>query len=50
MKAYISRHGQTFRDIVELGDEVDPFLFLCGVLDKVTAEASRGWFHHSGYL
>jgi hypothetical protein len=50
VKAYISRHGQTFRDIVELGDEVAPFLFLYGVLDKVTAESSRGWFHHSGYL
>ncbi|KAJ7257257.1 hypothetical protein B0H12DRAFT_1015512, partial [Mycena haematopus] len=49
VKAYISRHGQTFRDIVETGVEADPFLFLYGVLEEVTAQASKGWFSHSGY-
>lgn len=49
IKAYISRHGQTFRYIVELGDEAAPFLFLYGALDKITAQASKGWFTHSGY-
>jgi hypothetical protein len=49
VKAYIQRHGQTFRDVVELGDEGAPVLFLYGVLEKVTAAASRGWFTNSGY-
>lgn len=50
IKAYIRRHGQTFRDLVEIGDHIDPFLFLYEALDKVTPEAARGWFKDSGYL
>jgi hypothetical protein len=49
IKAYIARHGQTFRDIVELGDEAAPVLFLYGALEHITAAASKGWFNHSGY-
>jgi hypothetical protein len=49
IKAYISRHGDTFRSIVESGDATDPFLFLYGALDTVTADAAKGWFGHSGY-
>jgi hypothetical protein len=49
IKSYIARHGDTFRNIVEVGDEADPFLSLYSALETVTAEASQGWFHHSGY-
>jgi transposase len=49
IKSYISRHGEAFRNVVELGDEADPLLFLYGVLETVTPEASKGWFSHSGY-
>ena len=49
IKSYIARHGDTFRNIVEVGDEADPFLFLYSTLETVTAEASQGWFRHSGY-
>jgi transposase len=50
VKAYIRRHGHTFRDFVESSDKAAPFQFLYEALDKVTAEASRGWFHNSGYI
>jgi hypothetical protein len=50
VKHYIRRHGHTFRNIVEIGEDVEPFLFLYNVLDQVTPDASRGWFHHSGYM
>jgi len=50
IKAYIRRHGHTFRNIVETGDNVAPFHFLYEALDQVTAAASRGWFHDSGYI
>ncbi|KAF8189477.1 hypothetical protein K438DRAFT_1477143, partial [Mycena galopus ATCC 62051] len=49
VKAYIQRHGQTFHDVVEVGDAAAPFLFLYGALEQVTAEASKGWFINSGY-
>lgn len=49
IKSYISRHGATFRHIVEVGDEADPFMFLYSALDTVTADAAKGWFGHSGY-
>jgi hypothetical protein len=49
IKAYISRHGDTFRNLVEVGDEVDPFLFLYAALETVTADAAKEWFYHSGY-
>jgi hypothetical protein len=50
IKHYVRRHGVQFRDIVEYGDEAAPFGFLYGALDEVTAEASKGWFRHSGYM
>ena len=50
IKAYIRRHGYLFWDIVESGDKAAPFYFLYGALDKVTAAASCGWFHNSGYI
>jgi hypothetical protein len=50
IKHYIRRHGVQFRDVVEYGDAAAPFGFLYGALDHVTAEASRGWFRHSGYM
>jgi hypothetical protein len=50
VKAHIRRHGLEFRNIVESGDKVDPFLFLYDALDKVTPAMSRAWFHHSGYV
>lgn len=50
VKHYIRRHGVQFRDIVEYGDEAAPFGFLYGALDYVTADACKGWFHHSGYM
>ena len=33
VKAYIWRSGNAFRDIVEGGDPIDPFLYLYNVLD-----------------
>jgi hypothetical protein len=50
IKHYICRHGEAFRAAVELGDVADPFAFLYGTLDIVTATLSTAWFHHSGYL
>lgn len=50
VKHYIRRHGHQFRDIVEIGDDIEPYLFLYNVLDQVTPEACRGWFHDSGYV
>jgi hypothetical protein len=50
IKQYIRRRGLEFRDIAESGDKAGPYLFLYAALDKVTATASRGWFHNSGYL
>lgn len=50
VKHYIGCHGHQFWDIVELGDNIEPFLFLYNVLDQVTAEACHGWFHDSGYI
>jgi transposase len=50
IKAYIRRNGHTFRDLAESKDRVGSFQFLYQALDMVTAEASKGWFHHSGYL
>lgn len=50
IKAYIRRHGHHFRNIVEMGDKLDPILFLYEALDKVTPEAAKGWFHNSGYI
>jgi hypothetical protein len=47
---YIRRHGYLFWDIVESGDKAAPFHFLYGALDKVTAPASRGWFHNPDYI
>jgi hypothetical protein len=49
-KHYICRHGHQFQDIVEIGDEIEPYLFLYNVLDQVTPEACCGWFHDSGYI
>ena len=50
VKHYIRRHGVQFRNIVEMGNDEDPYLFLYHALDQVPPHASRGWFHHSGYL
>ena len=50
IKAYIHRNGHTFRDLAESKDQVGSFQFLYQALDMVTAEASKGWFHDSGYL
>ena len=50
VKKYIERHGQRFRDVVELGDEADPYLFLYHVLDQVPISACQAWFQHSGYI
>lgn len=50
VKHYIRRHGVQFRDMVEHGDEAAPFGFLYGALDHVTADASKSWFRHSGYM
>ena len=50
IKAYIRRHGQEFRHMVEGGDKAGPFLFLYMALDKVPASAADGWFHNSGYI
>jgi hypothetical protein len=49
-KHYICHHGHQFQDIVEIGDEIEPYLFLYNVLDQVTPEACCGWFHDSGYI
>ena len=49
-KHYIRRHGHRFRDIVETGDEVEPYMFLYHALDQVKESDCRGWFHHSGYI
>jgi hypothetical protein len=50
IKHYICHHGEAFHNVVELGDVADPFAFLYGTLDTVTAALSTAWFHHSGYL
>lgn len=34
-KHYIRRYGNQFRDIVEMGDEVEPYMFLYHALDQV---------------
>ena len=50
VKAFVRQHGQSFRHIVELGDPAEPFEFLYAALDEVTAEVTKGWFQHCGYL
>ncbi|PPQ84100.1 hypothetical protein CVT24_002275 [Panaeolus cyanescens] len=50
IKHYIRRHGQEFRDAVEIGDDADPYLFLYGALNEVTAAHAQAWFSHSGYV
>ena len=50
IKAYIHHHGHHVRNIVEMGDKLDPILFLYEALDKVTPEVAKGWFHNSGYI
>ena len=50
VKHYIRRQGAEFQNIVETGNEDEPYLFLYNILDQVPVEASRGWFAHSGYL
>jgi hypothetical protein len=50
IKHYIRRFGSKFRDLVEMGNAEDPYLFLYDALDKVPQSACRGWFHNSGYL
>ena len=50
VKHYIRRQGGEFRNIVETGNEDEPYLFLYDILDQVSVEASWGWFAHSGYL
>ena len=49
-KHYIRRHGQDFRDAVELGDDAAPFAFLYGALNEVTESHAHGWFRNSGYM
>jgi hypothetical protein len=43
VKHWIRRHGQEFRNILEMGDEAEPYLFLYNALDH-TLDASRGGF------
>ena len=50
VKAWVRRHGQEFRQIVELGDKGDPFLFLYNALEQVKGSHVKGWFCDSGYL
>jgi len=50
VKSWIRRHGLEFRQIVELGDKGEPFLFLYNALEQVKASHAKGWFHNSGYL
>jgi transposase len=50
VKSFIRRRGLEFRNIVESGDVAAPYLFLYNALEHVTADHSRGWFHHSGYI
>jgi transposase len=50
IKYHIRRNGQEFRRICEGDDKAAPYVYLYNAMSQVTAEASRGWFHHSGYL
>jgi hypothetical protein len=50
IKHYIRRNGQEFRRIAEGDDKAALYVYLYDTLNQVTAEASRGWFRHSGYL
>ncbi|KAF7335978.1 DDE family endonuclease [Mycena sanguinolenta] len=50
IKHYIRRNGQEFRRIAEGDDKAAPYVYLYDALSQVTAEASRGWFRHSGYF
>ncbi|ESK87331.1 tpr domain protein [Moniliophthora roreri MCA 2997] len=50
VKSYIHCHGHKFRDIMETGDPIDPFLFLYNTLDQITPIMARGWFRHSEYI
>lgn len=47
LKHYIRRHGQAFRDAVEVGEDADPFLFLYSALNEMKATHARAWFRHS---
>lgn len=44
VKAYLRRHGLRIRE-----DE-NPEMALMEACGCVTAEKSRGWFHHAGYI
>ena len=50
VKLFICRHGLEFRNIVESGDVVAPYLFLYNALEHVMADHLRGWFYHSDYI
>ena len=50
VKAYIRRHGEQFRTMVEFGDEAGPYMFLYEALSDVTAAYAQGWFYHCGYM
>jgi transposase len=50
IKHHIRRNGQEFRRICEGDDKAAPYVYLYNAMNQVTAEASRGWFGHSGYL
>ena len=36
VKAYIRRHGEQFHAVVEFGDKVSPYIFLCEALSDIT--------------
>lgn len=50
VKAYLCRHGQAYRSLIEVGDKVSTVLLLYKAISTVTADHCRAWFHHSGYL
>jgi transposase len=50
VKHCIRQRGVEFRNIVEIGHEAEPYLFLYHILNEVPPHACKGWFHHSGYV
>jgi len=50
IKHYIRRHGQEFHRCCEGDDKAALYIYLYNAMAQVTAEASRGWFHHARYM
>lgn len=51
IKAYIRRHGEEYRNVVDLLDDGEAAkAFLCKAVLSVSESDAFGWFEHSGYI